>query len=132
MLLQKEFISIYKMYTLGINYLSESSVCLFKNNQLIYALSEERINRKKNWFGIPYKSITKLLDDNKLKLKDIKYFATHGLSALTMDTPNDEAFEKKILLVKSSNLDINRKNKMVTLLKERQKHEKKVIIILIS
>ena len=35
------------MYTLGINYLSESSVCLFKNNELIYAISEERINRKK-------------------------------------------------------------------------------------
>jgi carbamoyltransferase len=117
------------MYTLGINYLSESSVCLFKNNQLIYALSEERINRKKNWFGIPYKSITKLLKDNKLKLRDIKYFASHGLSALTMDTPNNKAFEKKILLVKNSNLNINRKNKITSLLKKRQMHEKKVIFV---
>ena len=54
------------MYTLGINYLSESSVCLFKNNKLIYAVSEERLNRK-NWFGIPKLSIKKTLKDNCLK-----------------------------------------------------------------
>jgi predicted NodU family carbamoyl transferase len=97
------------MYTLGINYLSESSVCLFKNNKLIYALSEERINRKKNWFGIPYKSINRLLKDNNLKIKDIKYFETHGLSALTLDTPNDKAFKEKILQVKNSKLSFKKK-----------------------
>ena len=117
------------MYTLGINYLSESSVCLFKNNKLIYALSEERINRKKNWFGIPYKSINRLLKDNNLKIKDIKYFATHGLSALTLDTPNDKAFKEKILQVKNSKLSFKKKNKIVTFLLKRQKHEKKVIFI---
>ena len=35
------------MLILGINYLSESSVCLIKDGNLKYALSEERINRKK-------------------------------------------------------------------------------------
>ena len=99
------------MYTLGINYLSESSVCLFKNNELIYAISEERINRKKNWYGIPNKSINKLLKDNKIKLKDINYFASHGLSALSLDTPNDEAFNNKILLVSKSKLNQNKKKK---------------------
>ncbi len=54
------------MYTLGINYLSESSVCLFKNNKLIYAVSEERLNRKKNWYGIPKLSIKKTLKDGFL------------------------------------------------------------------
>ena len=117
------------MYALGINYLSESSVCLFKNNQLVYALSEERINRKKNWFGIPYKSIAKLLKDNKIKLKDIDHFASHGLSAITRDTPNDSAFEKKISTINNSNLQKERKKKLITLLKKRQKHERKVISV---
>ncbi len=117
------------MYTLGINYLSESSVCLFKKNKLIYAISEERINRKKNWFGIPYKSISRLLKDNKIKLKNIKYFASHGLSALSLDAPNCEAFNKKIILIKNSNLSTNRKKKMINFLRNRQKHENQVISI---
>ena len=97
--LTKRYISIYKCILWGINYLSESSVCLFKNNELIYAISEERINRK-NWYGIPYKSINKVLKDNKIKISDIKYFATHGLSAITKDTPNIQAFNSKIEVVK--------------------------------
>ena len=55
------------MKILGINYLSESSVCLMKNGKLSYAVSEERINRKKNWYGNPYKSIDECLKLNKLK-----------------------------------------------------------------
>ena len=35
------------MRILGINYLSESSVALLENGKIKYALSEERINRKK-------------------------------------------------------------------------------------
>ena len=45
------------MKILGINYLCESSVCWMTTGKLSYAVSEERINRKKNWFGNPYKSI---------------------------------------------------------------------------
>lgn len=117
------------MYTLGINYLSESSVCLFKNNKLIYAISEERLNRKKNWYGIPYKSINKVLKDNKIKISDIKYFATHGLSAITKDTPNIQAFNSKIEAVNKSNLKKNIKKNIINFLKKRQIHEKKVINI---
>lgn len=115
------------MYTLGINYLSESSVCLFKKNKLIYAISEERLNRKKNWFGIPKLSIKKTLRDNKLKKKDIKYVATHGLSAFTKDTPNFVYFNEKIKKIENSNLDIKRKKYLIVKLRERQSHEKKVI-----
>ena len=43
------------MRILGINYLSESSVCLLENGKLKYAISEERINRVKNWYGSPLK-----------------------------------------------------------------------------
>lgn len=115
------------MYVLGINYLSESSVCLFKDNKLIYAISEERLNRKKNWYGIPLKSIDKTLKDNKLKIKQIDFFATHGLSAINLDTPNINFFEKKILSVKYSNLKKEKKNYIIKELNERRKHETLVI-----
>ena len=35
------------MKVIGINYLSESSVCLVENGIVKYAISEERLNRKK-------------------------------------------------------------------------------------
>ena len=49
-----------------------------KNGKLSYAVSEERINRKKNWYGNPYKSIDECLKLNKLKIKDIDYVVSHG------------------------------------------------------
>ena len=61
------------MRILGINYLSESSVCLLENGKLKYAISEERINRVKNWYGSPLKSIKECLDYFNLKLKDIDF-----------------------------------------------------------
>ena len=117
------------MYTLGINYLSESSVCLFKNNKLIYAVSEERLNRKKNWFGIPKLSIKKTLKDNCLKKTDIKYVATHGLSAITQDTPNNQYFAYKIKNIQKSKLSQKLKKFLINKLKLRAVHEKKVIEI---
>ena len=116
-----------RMYTLGINYLSESSVCLFKKNKLVYAISEERLNRKKNWYGIPILSIQKTLQDNKLKKKDIKYVATHGLSALTKDTPDVAYFNEKIKKIQNSKLELKQKRYLIIKLKQRQLHEKKVI-----
>ena len=77
------------MKIIGINYLSESSVCLLENGKIKFAISQERINRKKNWYGIPYTSIKKLLKDTNNNLKDINYFVTCGLSSLTKDMPNN-------------------------------------------
>ena len=76
------------MKVIGINYLSESSVCLVENGIVKYAISEERLNRKKNWYGIPYASIKKLLKDTKNKISDIDLFATCGLSSLVNDVPD--------------------------------------------
>ena len=115
------------MYTLGINYLSESSVCLFKNNRLIYAISEERLNRIKNWYGIPYKSIKQTLKDNALTIKDIDNFASHGLSALTLDTPNKNSFNEKIQKILQSKLSQKKKKFLIKKIKQRQLHEKNVI-----
>ena len=40
--------------TIGLNANhADSSVSIFKNNQLIFAVEEERINRIKHWAGVP-------------------------------------------------------------------------------
>ena len=53
------------MKILGINYLSESSVALIDKGKLKYAVSEERLNRIKNWWGNPYKTIKFLYLSNQ-------------------------------------------------------------------
>ncbi len=115
------------MLILGINYLSESSVCLIKNGYLKYALSEERINRKKNWYGIPYLSIKKLLKDCNLKLNDIDYFTTHGLSALKKNVPNLDDFEIKKKKIYNSRLKDKEKKFLIRSINKRKEHERNVI-----
>ena len=45
------------MKIIGINYLSESSVALIENGVVKFAISQERLNRIKNWYGNPFKAI---------------------------------------------------------------------------
>ena len=100
------------MKIIGINYLSESSVCLLENGSIINAISEERINRTKNWYGLPRKTIDLILKKNNLKAKNIDYFVTSGLSSITNDMPNKYAISKKIEKIENSKL--KKKNKIKT------------------
>ena len=114
------------MKVLGIGFLSESSVALIENGNLKYAISQERLNRVKNWWGNPYKAIEFVLQETNNKIKDIDFFATHGLSDLTMDIPSKNHFENKINEVLRSKLNPKKKKKQINFLKERFKHELKV------
>ena len=41
-------------YILGLNiYHGDSSACIIKNGEIIFAIEEERINRIKHWAGLP-------------------------------------------------------------------------------
>ena len=62
------------MKILGINYLSESSVALIENGKIKYAISEERLNRIKNWWGNPFKAIKFVLKETNNKLKRYRCF----------------------------------------------------------
>lgn len=115
------------MKIIGINYLSESSVCLLDRGKIISSVSEERINRKKNWYGLPEKSIKYILTKNKIKLKDIDYFVTSGISALDKSVPDKKIYSSKIKEIQVSNLSFNQKEKQIAFLKQRFKHEKNVI-----
>ena len=115
------------MKIVGINYLSESSVCLMVNGKIISAISEERLNRLKNWYGLPFKSINLILKKNNLKVSDIDYFVTSGLSSITKDMPNLQVIESKIEKIHLSKLNKKIKNIQIKFLRNRAKHENHVI-----
>ena len=97
------------MKILGINYLSESSVALIENGKLKYAISEERLNRIKNWWGNPFKTIKFILKETDNSQKNIDLFATHGLSCTKNFAPNKNIFENKIKEIKQSKLESKNK-----------------------
>ena len=113
------------MKILGINYLSESSVALIENGKLKYAISEERLNRVKNWWGNPYRAIDFVLKETNNKLKDIDLFATHGLSSLKNFIPDKDIYNNKIKEILISKLDLKTKRIQINFLKSRFEHEAK-------
>lgn len=63
-------------YILGINaFHGNSSACILKNNEIVFAIEEERINRIKNWSGFPGKSIRMCLKHVNKELNDIECIA---------------------------------------------------------
>jgi len=63
-------------YILGINaFHANSSACILKNNEVIFAIEEERINRIKNWSGFPVRSIYLCLEYANINLNEVKCIA---------------------------------------------------------
>ena len=57
---------------LGINaYHADSSACIIKNNELVVALEEERLTRKKHDASFPFNSIIECLKISKLNEEEI-------------------------------------------------------------
>jgi len=60
-------------YIFGLNFLhSDSSSCLFKNNELIVAIEEERFSRVKHSMDFLYKSIEHCLNYENINISDVK------------------------------------------------------------
>ena len=66
------------MNILGIGFLSESSAALVVDGKLVAAISEERLNRRKLWYGFPESAIHEVLRIGGLRLSDIDCISTHG------------------------------------------------------
>lgn len=111
------------MKILGINYLSESSISYMDDGILKFSISEERINRIKNWYGNPLKSISILLDKYKINLEDIDFIATHGIVVDKRKKVDFSQYKKKIKLIKSSYLSPTKKNYLIKQLNFRKKKE---------
>jgi|TARA_B100001964_G_scaffold111991_1_gene124969 carbamoyltransferase len=115
------------MKILGINYLSESSISLIENRRLKFCLSEERINRIKNWYGNPYKSVNQLLNKFNIKAKDIDYISTHGIAIKQKKLSNKEEYNEKIDLIIKSKLSKKKKKYQIEQIKFRKKKEEDAI-----
>jgi carbamoyltransferase len=108
------------MKILGINYLSESSISLIEDGKIKFSISEERINRIKNWYGNPYKSINQLLFEYNLNIKDIDLIATHGIAINQKKKFNKKEYENKINLITKSNLTKKKKIYQIKQIKLRK------------
>ena len=66
-------------YILGLNiYHADSSACIMKNGEIMFAIEEERINRIKHWAGFPIKSIKACLDFANISLDEVSYIAINS------------------------------------------------------
>ena len=50
---------------------ADSSACLIKDGELIFAIEEERINRIKHWAGLPVESIKRALKFTNIDIEEI-------------------------------------------------------------
>ena len=67
------------MYILGINaYHADSSACIIKDQNLIFAIEEERIRRIKHWAGFPILSIKNCLYKANIRLSDVDYICINS------------------------------------------------------
>ena len=79
-------------YTLGLNFLhSDSSACIFKNNQLIAASEEERFTRVKHTSFFPINSINYCLKEANIDISKVNF--------VTLNTNPFSGLLKKIIYV---------------------------------
>jgi len=55
---------------LNINH-ADSSACIIKNGELLFAIEEERINRIKHWAGLPMESINLCLSYTGISITEV-------------------------------------------------------------
>ena len=112
------------MNILGISFLSDASAAVIVDGKLVSAISEERLNRRKLWYGFPEEAIDHALHIAGLELSDIDYISTHGL---TPEEPDVAYYEYKKKLINESNLTDKLKQKRIAFIEHRFEHETRVI-----
>lgn len=91
------------MLILGISSSHNATACLLKDGKIIACVSEERLNRIKNYWGMPYLAIKECLDINGLKIEDIDYLVLNFLDPKvhakfsSLETEKKSTQTKKIL-----------------------------------
>lgn len=79
-------------YVLGVNaFHADSSACIIKDGEILFAIEEERINRIKHWSGFPTKSIEACLNFTDISMDEIDF--------ITFNTDPKFNLKKKIFYV---------------------------------
>ena len=104
-------------YILGLNiYHGDSSACLMKDGEIIFAIEEERINRIKHWAGFPIESINACLSYENIELDQIQFIAINSNSLSNIfhkfkysisNFSNYRLFLKKFFLKRKKNNFLN-------------------------
>jgi len=73
------------MIVLGINASHNATACLLKNGKIVSCISEERLTRVKNQSGVPFKAISRVLLESKIKTEQIDY-VSFGFKEISVNT----------------------------------------------
>ena len=107
-------------YILGLNmYHGDSSACILKDGELIFAIEEERLNRIKHWAGFPLLSIKECLKFANISINDLSY--------ISVNTNFYSNFFEKI---KYALMNINNYNNLIkkVLLRKKKKNILKIFL----
>jgi carbamoyltransferase len=73
------------MYVIGIScFYHDSSICLFKDNELVFACEEERFTGKKHDSSFPYNGLKYILDTYNISLDEIEKFCFYETPRLKL------------------------------------------------
>jgi carbamoyltransferase len=132
------------MVTVGVSLGHDSGVCLLSGNDVVFAINEERLTRKKGFAGFPQKSLDYLLMNFKEQIDivavDGKYVSPHGVSARYNFEGNETIPRRivrkmalsKVLLGTKSGIRIVRFIFAVLHLAKRRKTKRKIERIFLS
>lgn len=84
-------------YVLGIYQGHNSTVCLMQNGEIVFAVSEERLSRKKNDGSIPIKGLTYCIDYLGISKEDIKTVVFNSVPLESTVAGIYDTFLKKLL-----------------------------------
>ena len=79
---------------LNINH-ADSSACIIRNGELLFAVEEERINRIKHWAGLPIESIKLCLKNSDISIDEITDISINS-NPLSNLLPKSFFFFKKL------------------------------------
>lgn len=86
------------MNIIGINsFHPDASACLIQNGELVFAIEEERLNRKKHYYGFPLNSIYSCLKFANLEIDDVDFVCVNS-------NTKKNFFNKLIFVLKSFNI----------------------------
>jgi len=111
---------------LGISYNSTAEAAIIKNGKIICAIAEERLNRIKNWYGLPRLSIDWVLKEAGISIKNVDFITTHDGTHLKEN--RKPIFERMAdLIKKSKKINTERKKAQLEILWKRYAYNEYVI-----
>jgi len=108
---------------LGVAFLTDASACVLVDGEVVSAISEERLNRVKQWHGVPHMAILEAMRIAGVTMADVDVIATHGACP---PTPDAGAFARVEARVRASELPEAMKIDRIDRLKRRHELEKYV------